>query len=250
MLEIHAFATPNSVKVAIAAEEMGLPHSLVPVDLRQGKPRSDAFPALNPNGKVPVLIDRSPAGDADLVLSESAAILVYLAEKTGQLLPVDPERRGKVFEQLFFHASAASPAFLQAFLLEMRKAPEGDARTAARKWNACSAFSTAPFSTTLTSRATSTRSPTSPISDGSGATKPSARTSPRSRPLSAGTTRSCRVRRSPRRSPARWRWSIDWRAAAPTRIGNVRSHQGEAEHPHVRFPVLRFRRMGIFRAFE
>ena len=133
MLEIHAFATPNSVKVAIAAEEMGLPHSLVPVDLRQGKQRSDAFLALNPNGKVPVLIDRAPAGDADVVLSESAAILVYLAEKTGQLLPIDPERRGKVFEQLFFHASAASPAFLQAFLLEMRKAPEGDARTAARK---------------------------------------------------------------------------------------------------------------------
>ncbi|MDR7117451.1 glutathione S-transferase family protein [Caulobacter sp. BE254] len=133
MLEIHAFATPNSVKVAIAAEEMGLSHSLVPVDLRQGKQRSDAFLALNPNGKVPVLIDRAPAGDADVVLSESAAILVYLAEKTGQLLPIDPERRGKVFEQLFFHASAASPAFLQAFLLEMRKAPEGDARTAARK---------------------------------------------------------------------------------------------------------------------
>jgi GST-like protein len=129
MLEIHAFATPNSVKVAIAAQEMGLPHSLVPVDLRQGEQRSDAFLALNPNGKVPVLIDRSPASDADVVLSESAAILVYLAEKTGQLLPIDPERRGKVFEQLFFHASAASPAFL----LEMRKAPEGDARTAARK---------------------------------------------------------------------------------------------------------------------
>ncbi|MBU1376153.1 MAG: glutathione S-transferase family protein [Alphaproteobacteria bacterium] len=133
MLEIHAFATPNSVKVVIAAEEMGLPHNLVSVDLRRGEQRSDAFLALNPNGKLPVLIDRSPAANAEVVLSESAAILVHLAEKTGQLLPTDPQRRAKVFEQLFFHASAASPAFLHAFLLEMRKEPEGEARAAARK---------------------------------------------------------------------------------------------------------------------
>jgi GST-like protein len=108
MLTLHAFATPNSLKPAIALEEMGLPYHLQPVDLRKGEQRSDAFRAMNPNSKVPVLVD------GDLVLSESAAILVHLAETSGQLLPTAPAARAKVFEQLFFHASAVSPAFLQA----------------------------------------------------------------------------------------------------------------------------------------
>jgi GST-like protein len=132
MLEIHGFATPNSVKVIIAAEEMGLPYRLVPIDLRRGEQRSEVFRALNPNGKVPVLIDRAQAG-ADVVLSESAAIMVYLAEKTGRLLPTHPALRGKVFEQLFFHASGLSPAFLQAFLLGLQKQPNADAMGMARK---------------------------------------------------------------------------------------------------------------------
>ena len=79
MLEVHAFATPNSIKVPIALEEMGLDYRLVPVNLRQGEQKTDAFKAMNPNAKVPVLIDRSVPGDGDVILSESAAILVYLA---------------------------------------------------------------------------------------------------------------------------------------------------------------------------
>lgn len=133
MLEIHAFSTPNSVKVVIAAEEMGLPYRLIPVDLRRGEQRSDAFVMLNPNGKVPVLIDRSAATGEDVVLSESAAILVYLAEKSALLLPADAGRRSKVFEQLFFHASGLSPAFLQAFLIGMQKEPRVDAQEASRR---------------------------------------------------------------------------------------------------------------------
>ena len=131
MLEIHGFATPNSVKVVIAAEEMGLPYRLVPIDLRRGEQRSDAFRSLNPNGKVPVLLDRAPVAGPDVILSESAAILVYLAEKTGRLLPADMGQRGRVFEQLFFHASGLSPAFLQGFLLGMQKTPSEQAKEAA-----------------------------------------------------------------------------------------------------------------------
>lgn len=133
MLEIHAFATPNSVKVVIAAEEMGLPYRLIPIDLRRGEQRSDAFVTLNPHGKVPVLTDRAAATCHDVVLSESAAILVYLAEKTEKLLPADAIRRSKVFEQLFFHASGLSPAFLQAFLLRLQKEPKAEAQEASRK---------------------------------------------------------------------------------------------------------------------
>lgn len=108
MLDIYAFATPNSVKVLIALEEMGLVYNLHPVNVRKGEQKASAFVKLNPNAKVPVLVD------GDLVLTESAAILVYLAEKTGQLLPASGDGRARVFEQLFFHASALSPAFGQS----------------------------------------------------------------------------------------------------------------------------------------
>jgi GST-like protein len=131
MLEVHAFATPNSVEVPIALEEMGLEYQLVPVNLRNGEQKTDAFRLMNPNAKVPVLIDRSVPGDADVILSESAAILVHLAEKTGQLLPRDPHSRGKVFEQLFFHASGLSPAFLQAFSVAIQSSPQPEAQARA-----------------------------------------------------------------------------------------------------------------------
>ncbi|NHV28309.1 glutathione S-transferase family protein [Burkholderia sp. D-99] len=130
-LDVFAFATPNSVKVPIALEEMGVDYRLVAVDLRRGEQKTDAFRAMNPDAKVPVLVDRAAHADGDIVLSESAAILVYLAEKTGQLLPQDGLSRGKVFEQLFFHASALSPAFLQAFRVAIGAAPEPDAKARA-----------------------------------------------------------------------------------------------------------------------
>lgn len=105
MIDVYAFSTPNSVKVPIALEEMGLDYRLHPVNIRQGGQKAPDFVVLNPNAKVPVLIDGA------LTLTESAAILVYLAEKTGQLLPASGEGRARVFEQLFFHASGLGPAF-------------------------------------------------------------------------------------------------------------------------------------------
>ncbi len=108
MIEVYAFATPNSVKVPIALEELGLDYTLNGINVRKGEQKAPGFVALNPNAKVPVLVD------GPLVLTESAAILVYLAEKTGQLLPAAGESRARVFEQLFFHASGLSPSFGQA----------------------------------------------------------------------------------------------------------------------------------------
>jgi GST-like protein len=108
MIDVYAFATPNSIKVPIALEELGLDYALHAVNIRKGEQKLPDFLALNPNAKVPVLVDN------ELVLTESAAILVYLAEKTGKLLPALGEARARVFEQLFFHASGLSPAFGQS----------------------------------------------------------------------------------------------------------------------------------------
>jgi GST-like protein len=121
MIEVYAFATPNSVKVLIALEEMGLAYALRPVNARKGEQKAEAFLQLNLNGKVPVLVD--DGGDERLVLTESAAILVHLAEKTGKLLPTDGLARARVFEQLFFHASALSPTFGNAGFFK-RSSPE------------------------------------------------------------------------------------------------------------------------------
>lgn len=117
MIEVYAFATPNSVKVPIALEELGLAYELKAVNVRKGMQKEEAFLSLNPNGKVPVLVDD------DFVLTESAAILVHLAEKTGKLLPENGNDRARVFEQLFFHASALSPAFGNAGFFK-RSSPE------------------------------------------------------------------------------------------------------------------------------
>jgi glutathione S-transferase len=113
MFDVYAFATPNSIKVPIALEELGLDYALHGVNVRKSEQKAPDFLTLNPNAKVPVLVD-SDAETGRLVLTESAAILVYLAEKTGRLLPASGTCRARVFEQLFFHASALSPAFGQS----------------------------------------------------------------------------------------------------------------------------------------
>lgn len=110
MLKLYAFATPNNLKPVIMLEELSLEYELHPVNIRQGEQKADAFLKLNPNAKVPVLVD--PEGTrSEFVLTESAAILVYLAEKYGKFMPASVEDKARVFEQLFFHASGISPAF-------------------------------------------------------------------------------------------------------------------------------------------
>lgn len=121
MYHLHAFATPNSIKPVIALEELGLDYELYAVNVRKGEQKSPQFVERNPNAKVPVLTVIE--GSNTMSLSESAAILVYLAERHGALLPVDGEARARVFEQLFFHASAVSPAFGQAGYFQ-KLAPE------------------------------------------------------------------------------------------------------------------------------
>ncbi len=121
MLDVYAFATPNSIKVPIALEELGLAYTLHGINVRKGEQKASDFLALNPNGKVPVLVDADAEGGR-LVLTESAAILIHLAEQTGRLLPAGGEARARVFEQLFFHASGLGPAFGQAGFFQRQAA--------------------------------------------------------------------------------------------------------------------------------
>lgn len=111
--KVYAFATPNSIKAVIGLEEMGIEYGIAGINVRKGEQKTSAYLALNPNGKVPVLVDED-RDEGELILSESAAILVYLAERHGKLLPKTGSARARVFEQLFFHASGIAPAFGQS----------------------------------------------------------------------------------------------------------------------------------------
>lgn len=106
MLELYTDATPNGLKVSIALEEMSLQYQTHQIFLG-GEQFSESFTALNPNRKIPVLIDE------DLVMTESGAILVYLAEKTGMLLPSDPISRSRAIEMLMFQTASLGPMFGQ-----------------------------------------------------------------------------------------------------------------------------------------
>lgn len=123
MIKVLAFATPNSIRVPIALEELELHYELQAINVRKGEQKQADFLAINPNGKVPVIIDSDGPGGAPFTLTESGAILVYLAQKTGRLLPDDPAGQARVFEQMFFQSSGIGPAFGQAGYFK-KQAPE------------------------------------------------------------------------------------------------------------------------------
>jgi GST-like protein len=93
MIELLTAATPNGHKVSIALGELGIPYSVREIDLGKLEQKEAWFLAMNPNGRIPVIVDHDADG---LVVFESGAILVYLAEKTGRLMPTDPKGRALV----------------------------------------------------------------------------------------------------------------------------------------------------------
>lgn len=123
MIEVLAFATPNSVKIPIALEELGVSYRLVGVNVRKGEQCTPDHLAKNPNGKVPVLIDDEGIGGGPITIVESGAILLYLAEKYGGLLPMDSVARVRALEWLFFQVAGLGPMFGQAGYFA-RSAPE------------------------------------------------------------------------------------------------------------------------------
>ncbi len=114
MLDLYTAPTPNGWKVSMALEEMGLNYTPHLINLAKGDQRSPEFLALNPNGRIPALIDR----ETDVRIFESGAILLYLAEKSGKLLPSDLVGRYKVIQWLMFQMSAIGPMQGQAVVFE------------------------------------------------------------------------------------------------------------------------------------
>lgn len=124
MIELHYVATANGLKVAIMLAELGLPYRVVNYDLFGGQHLTGAFRRINPNSKLPAIVDLAPAdGGAPFPVFESGAILLYLAEKTGRFLPADPRGRAVAQQWLIWQMAGLGPMHGQAHHF-MRYAPE------------------------------------------------------------------------------------------------------------------------------
>jgi len=112
-IQLYSLPTPNGVKVSIMLEETGLPYEPHLVDITKDESHTPEFLSLNPNGKIPAIIDPDGPGGEPLPLFESGAILQYLAEKSGQFLPADPARRWQTIQWLHFQMGGVGPMFGQ-----------------------------------------------------------------------------------------------------------------------------------------
>jgi len=111
MIDLYTAPTPNGRKISIALEEMALPYRVQTVDLKAGEQKSPEFLRINPNGRIPAIVDR---GAGDFAVFESGAILLYLAEKSGKLLPAAPQARSIVIQWLMWQMGGLGPMHGQA----------------------------------------------------------------------------------------------------------------------------------------
>ncbi|UZF93328.1 glutathione S-transferase N-terminal domain-containing protein [Bosea sp. NBC_00550] len=112
-IQLYSLPTPNGVKASIVLEELGLPYEPHLIDIGKNETWGPEFLSLNPNGKIPAIIDPDGPNGKPLGLWESGAILLYLAEKTGKLLPKDPGQRYETIQWVFFQMAAIGPMFGQ-----------------------------------------------------------------------------------------------------------------------------------------
>jgi GST-like protein len=122
MIRFYYHPTPNPAKVALFLEETGLPYEVVPIDTAKGRQHTTEFRAINPNGKVPAIVDTDGPGGAEVRVFDSTAILLYLGDKTGKLMGT-PADYGELLSWLFFIASGLGPFSGQAVHFQ-RAAPE------------------------------------------------------------------------------------------------------------------------------
>lgn len=111
MIDLYTSATPNGHKISIALEELALPYTMHELSLSAGDQKQPWFLKINPNGRIPAIVDRN---EGDFAVFESGAILVYLAEKTGRLLPLDVKGRSRVMQWLMFQMGGVGPMMGQA----------------------------------------------------------------------------------------------------------------------------------------
>jgi GST-like protein len=114
MIQLYTWGTPNGKKVSIMLEEVELPYEVHPIDLGKGDQLKPEYLAINPNNKIPAIIDTEGPGGKPLKLFESGAILMYLAEKTGKFLPQELAKRYEVIQWLMFQMGGVGPMFGQA----------------------------------------------------------------------------------------------------------------------------------------
>ena len=112
-IQLYSLNTPNGVKASIMLEETGLPYEAHLVDIMQGESHVPEFLSLNPNGKIPAIIDPDGPGGRPLGLFESGAILIYLADKSGSFIDPDPARRWETIQWVFFQVGSIGPMFGQ-----------------------------------------------------------------------------------------------------------------------------------------
>ena len=110
-IDLYTAATPNGYKISIALEELGLKYKVFPVNLGAGEQKKEKFLKMNPNGRIPVIIDHD---NDKFSVFESGAILIYLAEKTGKLLPIDKKKRSETMQWLMFQMGGVGPMQGQA----------------------------------------------------------------------------------------------------------------------------------------
>ena len=112
-LQLYSLPTPNGVKISIMLEETGLPYEPHTINIGKNESWEPEFLSLNPNGKIPAILDPNGPGGKPLALFESGAILLYLAEKTGKFLPADPAKRYETIQWVFFQMAFIGPMFGQ-----------------------------------------------------------------------------------------------------------------------------------------
>jgi len=128
MIDLYAAGTSNGVRARIALEECGLPYTLHPVAIDKGEHKTASFLAMNPNGQIPVIVDRDGPGGKPLTLSQSTAILLYCAEKSGKYLPADAAARAAMLQALMSASTDVTP--ILGAVIAVTRAKEPHAPTA------------------------------------------------------------------------------------------------------------------------
>lgn len=111
MIDLYTAATPNGHKITVMLDEIGVDYNLIPINLFEGEQKSSRFLRMNPNGKIPVIVDRD---NEDFVVFESGAILIYLGEKYGKFYPAEPKARSRTLQWLMFQMGGIGPMMGQA----------------------------------------------------------------------------------------------------------------------------------------
>ena len=125
MIDLYGMGSPNVVKIYLALEEMKLPYKVIPIDVFSGAQFKPEFTKLNPSARVPVIVDHEGPGGQPYTVFESGAILIYLADKTGQFMPKEGVARYDVLQWMMVQMTGVGPMFGQ-FVHFMRFAPKGN----------------------------------------------------------------------------------------------------------------------------